>query len=225
MVKFSEVLFKEVEHIWMDYLSHPFIKELGEGTLPKEKFRDYLIEDYLYLKEYVKVFGIGLVKSKTMDKIKFHYKAIQGILEDENAVHINYLKNFNIDIRKLDQTKSSIENSNYTNYMINIAKEGDLKAIAVAIMPCTWSYFYIAQYLKEKYNSKLSNNYYREWIESYNSQEYQQLVYDWKNYINNICCDLSENESKNLIDIFKEASLYEKGFWDMAYKSNKNYVD
>ena len=48
-MKFSEVLFSEVKKIWDGYLEHPFVKGIGEGTLDKEKFKNYLIQDYLYL--------------------------------------------------------------------------------------------------------------------------------------------------------------------------------
>ncbi len=49
-MKFTDYLFKEVKEIWDEYLTHPFVKEMGEGTLDKDKFKNYLIQDYLYLK-------------------------------------------------------------------------------------------------------------------------------------------------------------------------------
>ena len=55
-MKFSEELFEEVKELWDRYLEHPFVKGIGEGTLDKEKFKKYLIQDYLYLKDYAKVF-------------------------------------------------------------------------------------------------------------------------------------------------------------------------
>ena len=51
----SDYLFNESKDIWQSYLKHPFLVEMGEGTLDKEKFRKYLIQDFLYLKEYAKV--------------------------------------------------------------------------------------------------------------------------------------------------------------------------
>ena len=39
----TDYLFNEVKSIWEEYLNHPFIKEMGEGILDKEKFRKYLI--------------------------------------------------------------------------------------------------------------------------------------------------------------------------------------
>ena len=44
--------------IWVEYYVHPFVKGIEEGTLDKEKFRYYIKQDYLYLMEYTKVFGI-----------------------------------------------------------------------------------------------------------------------------------------------------------------------
>ena len=70
---FSEELFDEVKEIWDDYLKHPFVKGIGEGTLDKEKFKNYLIQDYLYLKDYAKVFAMVLVKARTMKEMKFYH--------------------------------------------------------------------------------------------------------------------------------------------------------
>ena len=90
----TDYLFNESKEIWDKYLQHPFLVEMGEGTLDKEKFRQYLIQDYLYLKEYAKVYAMALVKSDNMEEIKSFKESIVGILEDENVTHINYLKEF-----------------------------------------------------------------------------------------------------------------------------------
>ena len=65
-MKFTDYLFEESKEIFDAYLEHPFLKELGEGTLDKNKFREYLIQDYLYLKDYAKVFCQGVIKSNSM---------------------------------------------------------------------------------------------------------------------------------------------------------------
>lgn len=36
-MKFSEELFNEVKEIWDEYLKHPFVKGIGEGTLEYRK--------------------------------------------------------------------------------------------------------------------------------------------------------------------------------------------
>ena len=185
-MKFSEVLFSEVKEIWDGYLEHPFVKAIGEGSLDKEKFKNYLIQDYLYLKDYAKVFAMGLVKASTMDEMKFYHESIKGILDDETAVHVNYLKGFGLSTEEVEEYKSELTTESYTNYMIGIALKGDLKDIAMTIMPCTWSYYYIGKHLYETYKENLKDNFYTPWIEGYASNEFREYTQEWIDYIDDI---------------------------------------
>ena len=217
-MKFSEVLFKEVEELWNKYLEHPFLKGIGEGTLEREKFKNYLVQDYLYLKDYAKVFAMGLVKSRTMKEMKFYHEAIKGVLDDETAVHISYLKNFGLNPEDIEKYHCELITASYTSYMLGIALKGDSKDIAMIIMPCTWSYYYIGKHLYENYKDSLENNFYRPWIEEYASEEFRVCAEKWINYIDELCSDISEEEMEYLKDIFIKSSLYEMEFWNMAYK-------
>ena len=217
-MKFSEVLFSEVKEIWDGYLEHPFVKAIGEGSLDKEKFKNYLIQDYLYLKDYAKVFAMGLVKASTMDEMKFYHESIKGILDDETPVHVNYLKGFGLSTEEVEEYKSELTTESYTNYMLGIALKGDLKDIAMTIMPCTWSYYYIGKHLYETYKENLKDNFYTPWIEEYASNEFREYTQEWIDYIDDICNDISEVKKERLKDIFIKSSLYEMEFWNMANK-------
>lgn len=217
-MKFTDYLFKETKEIFDEYLKHPFLKELGQGILDKEKFKDYLIQDYLYLKQYAKVFCIGIVKSQDMDDMKFFYESVKGIMEDETDVHIKYLKNFGISRKDLENEKMNLVNSSYTSYMLGQALTGDVYDIIAAILPCTWSYDYIGHKLYTKYRDNLDNNFYKEWIESYSNEEYHELANKWIDYTNIMCENLSDSKKKKLKDIFINSCLYEMKFWNMAYK-------
>lgn len=217
-MKFSEVLFSEVKKIWDGYLEHPFVKGIGEGTLDKEKFKNYLIQDYLYLKDYAKVFAMGLVKAETMKEMKFYNESIKGVLDDETAVHVNYLKDFGLSTEEVEAYKSELTTESYTNYMLGIALKGDSKDIAMTIMPCTWSYYYIGKHLYETYKENLKDNFYAPWIEGYASNEFRECAQEWIDYIDDICKDISEVKKEKLKDIFIKSSLYEMEFWNMANK-------
>lgn len=217
-MKFSEVLFSEVKKIWDGYLEHPFVKGIGEGTLDKEKFKNYLIQDYLYLKDYAKVFAMGLVKAETMKEMKFYHESIKGVLDDETVVHVNYLKDFGLSTEEVEAYKSELTTESYTNYMLGIALKGDSKDIAMTIMPCTWSYYYIGKHLYETYKENLKDNFYAPWIEGYASNEFRECAQEWIDYIDDICKDISEVKKEKLKDIFIKSSLYEMEFWNMANK-------
>lgn len=217
-MKFTEHLFEKVKEIWDGYLNHPFVKEMGEGTLPKEKFRDYLVQDYLYLKEYSKVFCMGVVKATTMKDMKFFYRAIEGTMEDETQTHIKYLEGFGLKTTEVEKMEPHLVNVSYTGYMQGQALTGDLKATAVATLACTWSYDYIGKYLCNTYKNNLENNFYKEWIEAYSSELGDKFAKGWIDYVDELCESLSNEEKKKLTEIFVKCSKYEMQFWDMAYK-------
>lgn len=217
----TDYLFEEVKTIWDEYLNHPFITEMGEGTLDKEKFKKYLIQDFLYLKEYAKVYGMGLVKSETIEEMKFFKQSINGIMKDESATRITYLKNFGEKIEELEKYKISFENDNYTSFMKSVALTGDLLDLVIAVLPCAWSYYYIGKKMKETYGNSLEENFYGPWIESYSCKEYAKCAQKNIDFVNKNCGNLDQNKKEKLRDIFIKASVYEMKFWDMAYMGVK----
>lgn len=50
-MKTVKYLLEMSKEIWDKYNKHPFVMGIEDGTLDKEKFRYYIIQDYLYLQE------------------------------------------------------------------------------------------------------------------------------------------------------------------------------
>ena len=55
----TERLLEATKEIWDGYNKTPFVKGIADGSLDHEKFKYYMIQDYLYLLDYTKVFSIG----------------------------------------------------------------------------------------------------------------------------------------------------------------------
>lgn len=216
---FTDYLYESSKKIWDKYLEHPFLKEIGEGSLDKDKFRKYLIQDYLYLIEYAKVYAMACVKSRNLKELKKFNDGVTGSIETESANHIMYLKNFGEDIEKLEfKYDLNLVNESYTSFMKAIALTGTIEEIVAAVLPCTWSYNYIGLKLKEKYKNNLEGNFYKSWIESYCDDKYIEVTNEWIDFANEICKDLDEKQKEKIKDIFVKASIYELEFWNMAYK-------
>lgn len=214
---FTQELFESSREIWEGFLVHPFILEMGQGNLAKEKFRDYLVQDYLYLIQYAKLFAAGVLKSNTVEEIKLFEAGISGALEDETAVHIEYLNSFGISAKQAETLPSHMTNVAYTSYMQGIALTGDLKELVATLLPCIWSYYYIGEYMSTKYEAQLENNYYTPWIASYSSEDYKECCEKWIEYMNRLAEYISAEEKQKLIGIFKTSSIFEMEFWNMAY--------
>ena len=42
---------------WTTYTQHPFVMQLGQGTLPHHCFMHYLKQDFLFLKQYARAYA------------------------------------------------------------------------------------------------------------------------------------------------------------------------
>lgn len=39
----------DVQQVWKEFTQHDFVEKMGDGTLPVERFKFYMVQDYLYL--------------------------------------------------------------------------------------------------------------------------------------------------------------------------------
>jgi thiaminase len=39
----------DVQKAWHEYTHHDFVQRMGDGTLPADSFKHYMVQDYLYL--------------------------------------------------------------------------------------------------------------------------------------------------------------------------------
>ena len=60
----SERLRQAAASIWEECLHHPFVTAIGDGSLGVEKFQHFMLQYYLYLFDYAKVFALGVVKAQ-----------------------------------------------------------------------------------------------------------------------------------------------------------------
>lgn len=84
-MKTSERLLNASKMIWDAYNEHPFVLGIQNGTLERDKFRYYIMQDFLYLKDYAKTYAVGVAKAKsvetanlvilieTLDRLSAHY--------------------------------------------------------------------------------------------------------------------------------------------------------
>jgi hydroxymethylpyrimidine/phosphomethylpyrimidine kinase len=52
--------------LWSDFIDHPFVLGIADGTLPIESFTYYLKQDYLYLQHYARAASLAAYKCKNI---------------------------------------------------------------------------------------------------------------------------------------------------------------
>lgn len=221
LMKLSEILYKEVSPIWESYLTHPFIQELRDGTLPVEKFRFYMIQDYRYLYDYCKVFALGIVKAGDPDLMRFFSDFVHFTLNGEMTIHRAYLKRLGASREEILSTPMSLANVSYTHYMLEKAYTGGVLEIMVSILACAWSYELIGQDLVKNNPQTLQDPFFGEWVQGYSSDKYAQETRQLIDMTDRLGEGITPARLEDLKEIFVNCSRYEYAFWDMAYGMEK----
>lgn len=216
----TERLLFSVRDIWDGYSRHPFVRGIAEGTLAPEKFRYYIIQDYIYLLDYAKVFAIGVGKAKSPEMMKLFSGYVQQITEGEMDIHRGYLGKLGITEKELSTAKASLDNLSYTSYMMRVAYEEGEAEILAAILACAYSYEVIAKRIVDEFPHSVEHPVYGEWIKGYSCDEYSEENRNLLYFLENIVEGYSEKQLKHLQDIFTVCSRYEAAFWDMAWDMN-----
>jgi len=222
-MSFSRGLKAKAAKVWEDGYNHPFVQELGKGTLDKEKFKFYLLQDYLYLLQYAKVFATAALKSDTEELMTGFTTSQYYILANEMNVHREYMTSFGITKEEVLTVKSSLYNRAYTANMLSYGLTGSLAEVLAAVFPCAWTYADYGKRLKEQYASQLEGNFYKAWIETYASDGFSDSFEWFYGALDNLVSSMSSEQRKNIEEIFISSVEFEYLFWDMAYKQQMSY--
>ena len=54
-MKFSDILYAHAKDLWEEAAEKPFVIAMADGTLDPARFRYYMLQDYLYLLDYIDI--------------------------------------------------------------------------------------------------------------------------------------------------------------------------
>ena len=203
--------------IWEECLRHPFVTGIGDGTLGVEKFQYFMLQDYLYLFDYAKVFALGVVKAQGRALMQTFAKNVDAILGGEMNIHRAYMERLGITEDQVFAVKPALDNTSYTHYMLAVAESGGPMEIVAAILACSWSYAEIGQALAKRPGAA-DHPFYGEWVRGYASENYAATNQALMALMDELAKDATGAQFDRLEEIFVNCSRYELGFWDMAWE-------
>ena len=217
---FMQEVVADSKEIWDQCVASPFVQELKSGTLPTEKFKEYMIQDSIYLKHYARIYGQAIYHASTLRDIQMYYSVLSFVNETEGAVRLDYLKQFGLTDDDIEFIEPLPENKKYIDFMVGVAKEGNSLEILMAVLPCMLSYDYIFGIISNDPITEHSQ--YRDFISDYAAPEMSKICQRWSDFADEKCQGLNSAQKVKLMAIFKEGSLRELDFWKMAYGGDKS---
>ncbi|GME58465.1 hypothetical protein GTA08_BOTSDO05853 [Neofusicoccum parvum] len=206
---------EDVKGPWREHTHHSFVKQLADGSLPLGKFRNYLIQDYLFLIQFSRANALAAYKAKNLDDINKSARIVQHI-QEEMSLHIKYCEGFGLTKAQIESHKEHPACTAYTRYVLDIGQSEDWFGLQIALMPCLIGYGYIARRLYDDPKTKRDGNAYWNWVEQYVAEDYTDAVRAGLEIIEKHAVLQSPSRIEQLVEIFIHATKMETGFWDMG---------
>lgn len=201
---------------WKRYVEHDFVQQLGAGTLPHAAFREYLIQDYLFLIQFARAWALAAYKSRTLDDIRAAQAGLAAIL-NETELHVRLCARWGIEREAMDAAPEHQATVAYTRYVLDCGAAGDLLELHAALAPCVIGYAVIGRALAPNGVEALADHPYRDWIAEYASEGYQQVAADARRHLDDLAArSMTERRFDDLAGVFGKASRLEADFWQMG---------
>ncbi|MEW6636247.1 MAG: thiaminase II [Actinomycetota bacterium] len=211
---FTGELWDAIGPIYAEILAHPFLLGLTDGTLPKDRFRHYVVQDALYLRDYARVLSLTGVRSPSEEGLVMFDEHAIGAITVERSLHEGFLGELGLTQEDLDRTPMAPTTLAYTSYLLRTAALGDYHEALGAVLPCYWIYARVGEALLERGSP---DPMYRRWIETYGGEEFQGLVEAVLDLTDRACADLSPPQREAARNAFVTTSRYEWMFWNMGW--------
>ena len=214
-IAFHDSLRQAAQPIWDAILAHPFLKELGEGTLPHERFLYFIRQDYLYLFDFARVLCLGGSKAEDLETLEMFAKHAANTVAVERVMHTGFMQRLGLQADGLLDSERTPTAQAYTRHLLAVAREGTLGEIVAAVLPCYWIYMEVGRHLA---TCQPADAIYWDWIKAYGSEAFAELVQQQLNLVDRLGARAPAHESRRMTEHFIQSSRYEYLFWDDAYR-------
>ena len=212
---FTTTLWRAIEPVYAAILAHPFLRGLTDGSLPREAFRFYAVQDALYLRDFARALALAAAQAPREDWIIMFTEHAAGALKVEKTLHESFFKDFGLSPAAVSATPLAPTNQAYTSYLLATAHAGPFHEAVAALLPCYWIYWEVGKELKRRGSP---DPLYSRWIGTYASEAFGSVVREVLACADTVAAGLGPAGRDAMIAHFTTTSRYEWMFWDMGYR-------
>jgi thiaminase (transcriptional activator TenA) len=215
---FTTELWSAIGTVYSRTLEHPFLKGLSDGTLPRARFRFYLLQDARYLRAYAQALNVLASKAPREEwAITLSTHAIDA-LRTERQLHGSILRSYGVSEKEMRAASMAPTNVAYTNHLLAAVHQRPFGEALAVMLPCYWIYWEVGRELKKRGSSDPD---YRRWIDQYADPAYGKAVEQVLAMMNAEARDMSPSSRARAVELFTTAARYEYMFWDMAWREEQ----
>lgn len=216
--EFTASLWRDAAPIYARTVEHPFLRGLSDGTLPRDAFEFYLIQDTLYLRAFSQALNHLAAKAPSEEWAATLARHSIEAIQAERELHSSVLKTFGVPASRIAAAEMAPQNRAYTNHLLAAVTRLSFTEGLAAVLPCYWIYREAGRELKKRGSADAA---YAKWIDMYSAPEYGESVDAVLRMMNQAAANASAAERAGARRLFLLSARYEYLFWDMAWRKER----
>ncbi len=211
----SERLRETSAETWEAIVAHPFCAELAAGTLPPAKMTWYLVQDYSFIEDFVRLAASAIAKAPRLADAIPLAQFLAVITGPENTYFQRSFATLGVEETAWNDPRLAPDTLAFRALMSEAAVSGNYARMVTVLTATEWSYLAWATPLSPP-NATLPF-YFAEWISLHSGQGFEGVVDYLRDQLDQAWGRATADERSELEALFARTVRLEKAFFDAAY--------
>ncbi|GLQ34186.1 aminopyrimidine aminohydrolase [Amylibacter marinus] len=210
----TEHLQHSVQQDWDAATDHQFCKELADGTLPLAKMRWYLVQDYKFVDQFVRLLATSIAHAPTLADGVPSAQFLGLVTSTENTYFLRSFKALEIS-QQAQNADTAPATADFQALMSEAQTSGCYAQMLAVLVVAEWSYLTWA----DRYTNYAPDLpfWYSEWIDLHTGAGFEGVVNHLRGQLDGIWDDLDATQKSGATTMFQRAVACERAFFDAAY--------
>lgn len=192
----------------------PFNAELAAGTLSRERFEHYMVQDAHYLIGFGRALALAAAKAPEPDRVVQFADAAREAIVVERALHGSFFARWGVTAEAFAATPVSPGAHHYVSYLLASAYAEPYEVVLAALLPCFWIY---AEVGRSIHADAAPDNPFAAWIDTYAGEEFHAAVRGVIEATDEAAANAPQ-QVEAMHRAYTTAARLEYVFWDSAYR-------
>ncbi len=205
---------------WEAVVTHPFVLEMGDGSLDIDRFRNYFRQDYVFCKDLVKLTAVAIARAAPDYQAgKVLNRFLANFLSAENDLFLNGFQELGITAGEYLAAEANPVTQAFGDFMVRTALEGNFDELLALFYVTEGTYLDWATRLINA-GARPGNPVYQGWIDIHSPAVLGELVEWFTERLNEAGARADAAGKANLERIFRTTLRYEYQFWEACYRGH-----
>lgn len=212
----SDDAWRSVQPTYEQILKHPFVQQLQAGTLDREVFLRYLLEDARYLSGYARALAMIATRLPKTADVAVLARSAAGAVEAERALHATLLGEHGVDVDGPGEPSPTCQL--YTSILVASAAAEPVEVALAAVLPCFRVYAEVGAAIAA---ATAPDHPYAAWIATYSDPQFAAITGEVEALADRLAPRAGVGIADRMNAAYTQSTRLEWMFWDAAWQGER----